>query len=231
VKTSATHPLKTIATLLDLSERRVQQLSREGVIPKSERGRYELVPAVQGYVHYLRDRNINPEVISLDVARQRKTAAEAELAEIELAKARADVVSIEDVAKRWDSILSGVRARMLALPTKVAPMVTHENDQGIVKECIENVIHTALGELSAGLSDDAGGGNEPDAYLREEPAEDVAAAVATGLPLTTQNIDEPGIREMYGADYVLVRPDGHVAWRGNDLPKDAAAVIDTIRGM
>jgi hypothetical protein len=36
VKTSATHPLKTIATLLDLSERRVQQLSREGVIPKSE---------------------------------------------------------------------------------------------------------------------------------------------------------------------------------------------------
>lgn len=174
----ATHPLGTIAKLLDLSERRVQQLSREGVIPKAERGRYELVPAVRGYIHYLRDRSLDVGVVSIDVARQRKTAAEAELAEIELAKARADVASIEDVAKRWDAILSGVRARMLALPTKVAPMVTHENDQGIVKECIENAIHTALGELSAGLSDDAGGGNEPDAGLSEELAENVSATKA-----------------------------------------------------
>ena len=183
MKTSATHPLKTIATLLDLSERRVQQLSQEGVIPKSERGRYELVPAVQGYVHFLRDRNVSPGVVSLDVARQRKTAAEAELAEIELAKARADVVAIEDVAKRWDAILSGVRTRMLALPSKVAPMVTHENDQGIVKECIEDAIHTALGELSAGLSNDTGGGDEPVANLRDELAEDGSATEAQDKPV------------------------------------------------
>jgi phage terminase Nu1 subunit (DNA packaging protein) len=183
VNTSATHPLKTIATLLDLSERRVQQLSAEGVIPKSERGRYELVPAVQGYVHFLRDRNVNPGVVSLDVARQRKTAAEAELAEIELAKARADVVAIDDVAKRWDAILSGVRTRMLALPSKVAPMVTHENDQGIVKECIEDAIHTALGELSAGLSNDTGGRNQPVTYIRDEFAEDGPAAEAQDKPV------------------------------------------------
>jgi hypothetical protein len=29
---------------------------------------------------------------------------------------------------------------------------------------------------------------------------------------------------------VLVRPDGHVAWRGDDLPKDCQALIDRIRG-
>jgi len=27
-----------------------------------------------------------------------------------------------------------------------------------------------------------------------------------------------------------VRPDGHVAWRGNDAPDDPLAVIDRIRG-
>ncbi|MEK9677753.1 MAG: FAD-dependent monooxygenase [Rhodospirillaceae bacterium] len=57
-----------------------------------------------------------------------------------------------------------------------------------------------------------------------------AAAAAQGLPLTVENIDEPAIREIYGADYVLVRPDGHVAWRGDQSPEDAAAVIDTVRG-
>ena len=102
----ATYPLSTICKLLDLSERRIQQLAREGVIPKSERGRYELVPAVQGYIHYLRDRSLYVGVVSIDIARQRKTAAEAEMAEIELAKARAEVVSIEDVAKQWDQILT-----------------------------------------------------------------------------------------------------------------------------
>ena len=35
---SASQPIGVIARLLDLSERRVQQLSREGVIPKAERG-------------------------------------------------------------------------------------------------------------------------------------------------------------------------------------------------
>jgi hypothetical protein len=29
---------------------------------------------------------------------------------------------------------------------------------------------------------------------------------------------------------VLVRPDGHVAWRGDDAPADPLAVIDLVRG-
>lgn len=40
-----TYPVATIAKLLLLSDRRVQQLTKEGVIPKEERGRYELAPA------------------------------------------------------------------------------------------------------------------------------------------------------------------------------------------
>ena len=28
----------------------------------------------------------------------------------------------------------------------------------------------------------------------------------------------------------LVRPDGHVAWRGDTDPENAGAVIDTVRG-
>lgn len=48
---SPSQPLAVIAKLLDLTERRVQQLSREGVIPKAERGRYDLVGAVKGSKH------------------------------------------------------------------------------------------------------------------------------------------------------------------------------------
>jgi hypothetical protein len=30
--------------------------------------------------------------------------------------------------------------------------------------------------------------------------------------------------------FVLVRPDGHVPWRGNDLPLDASWLVDKVRG-
>ena len=159
---SALHSLDTISKLLDLTPRRVQQLSKSGVIPKSARGRYELVSAVQGYIRYLRDRSIEAGIISIDVARQRKTAAEAELAEIELAKARAAVVLIDDVARQWESILGGVRTRFLALPTKLAPLVAVENKQKIVEEIISDGVYTALGQLVTGISDDAGSYGEPE---------------------------------------------------------------------
>ncbi len=43
-------------------------------------------------------------------------------------------------------------------------------------------------------------------------------------------INEPKVRETYERDFVLVRPDGHVAWRGDALPGNATAIIDKVRG-
>jgi len=150
----STHSLNTIAKLLDLSPRRVQQLSKEGIIPRSERGRYELVPSVRGYVNYLRERSIDngSSVVSLDDARKRKTNAEAEMAEIELAKARASVVNIRDVRKQWDKVMGECRTRILALPTILAPVVAPETELQIVKELMENSVNKALGELAQGIS-------------------------------------------------------------------------------
>jgi len=57
-----------------------------------------------------------------------------------------------------------------------------------------------------------------------------AAAQQTGLPLEIVNLNEPKVREIYERDLVLVRPDGHVAWRGNSLPDYPRAVLDKILG-
>lgn len=56
------------------------------------------------------------------------------------------------------------------------------------------------------------------------------AARQTGMPMTTFAIMDPEIAALYQYRLVLVRPDGHVAWRGNNAPADAAAIIDRIRG-
>jgi hypothetical protein len=57
-----------------------------------------------------------------------------------------------------------------------------------------------------------------------------AAFARRGVPLTVTTIADAGICALYERRLVLVRPDGHVAWRGDVMPDDALAVVDCIRG-
>ena len=56
------------------------------------------------------------------------------------------------------------------------------------------------------------------------------AAASRGVPLAVHRIEHRDAAVLYERALVLVRPDGHVAWRGDREPNDPAALIDTIRG-
>jgi len=51
-----------------------------------------------------------------------------------------------------------------------------------------------------------------------------------GVPLSVETVGNPAIAALYERRLVLVRPDGHVAWRGDIMPDDALAVVDCVRG-
>jgi hypothetical protein len=67
---------------------------------------------------------------------------------------------------------------------------------------------------------------------RNAPAADafVEAATRCGVPLTVHAFDIPQLSSTYNKALVLVRPDGHVAWRSDELPPDAQLVLDVARG-
>ena len=56
------------------------------------------------------------------------------------------------------------------------------------------------------------------------------AAAQVGLPLKVVTFENGAVRELYERALVLIRPDQHVAWRGNELPADCAALVDIVRG-
>jgi hypothetical protein len=56
------------------------------------------------------------------------------------------------------------------------------------------------------------------------------AAAARKVPFKAVEIDNEEARKLYERRFVLVRPDGQVAWRGDALPEDALALVDTVRG-
>jgi hypothetical protein len=57
-----------------------------------------------------------------------------------------------------------------------------------------------------------------------------AAAGKIGLPLEVSALNDPNVGEIYERPFVLVRPDGHVAWRGSSLPEKPGDIIDRVRG-
>jgi 2-polyprenyl-6-methoxyphenol hydroxylase-like FAD-dependent oxidoreductase len=67
----------------------------------------------------------------------------------------------------------------------------------------------------------------------DAPAADALAAAAAqrNVPLETLSLDTDAAPALMGAKMVLVRPDQHVAWRGDVLPDDCLALIDRVRGV
>lgn len=51
------------------------------------------------------------------------------------------------------------------------------------------------------------------------------------MPLAIQDVDNSGIAQLYQRKLVLVRPDGHIAWRGDACPKDAMKLLDRVCGV
>lgn len=86
--------------------------------------------------------------MTYEEARTRKINAEAEIAELELARIRGTLCLTDDVVKAWETVLHSCKAKFLSMPSKVAPIMANESDVAIIKDHLENAIREALLELS-----------------------------------------------------------------------------------
>jgi len=146
----ATYPGPVLAQLLDITPRRLQQLAREGVIPRDQRGRYDLVGVVQGYVRYLRSRAIAGDVAGGTPAdKERLVKAKADIAEMEADRMRGNLVPADEADEAWQPVAMAVRQRCLAIPTKTAPLVAVETSIAACKDIIETFVKEALAEIAS----------------------------------------------------------------------------------
>jgi len=80
--------------------------------------------------------------------RERLAAAQAEKVEAENRVRRGELVEIEQTAQGWDDIVLATRAKLLSLPTKLAPQLVRQSDPNAISRAIADEIDHALAELA-----------------------------------------------------------------------------------
>nr|BDD46852.1 hypothetical protein 17 [bacterium] len=169
---SPSYPVSTIAKLFNLTERRVQQLAKEGVIPKANKGKYELVPCVQGYIHYLQERALGKDAAPQDTytERARLLKAQADKTELEVGTLKGNLIPIEQAETTWQGFVTACRARLLSIPAKSAHQIITLKEVKEIERFLKRNITEALAELAA---------YEPDTPSNSEGSEELCSATGT----------------------------------------------------
>jgi phage terminase Nu1 subunit (DNA packaging protein) len=160
-----------ISRLLMITDRRVQQLAKDGIIPKGENRRYNLEEVVQAYIQYLQGKNVgrgleDDNAIDFHTEKARLTKVQADKAELEYKQACGELVRAEDVSKNWYDMINDCKNRLLSVPSRAAPIVSSESNAGMCQQIIDDLIRESLEELSEvahGVAESGDNTNEGDA--------------------------------------------------------------------
>ena len=159
-----------IAKLFGVTDRRVQQLAKEGIIPAAETRPYkfDLLPTVQSYIKYLSDKANGKEQKSTDTvqAEADKLRAEADLkqskakiAEMQLNELEGNMHRSEDVEAMTNDLVYTIRSMIMALPGRLAVDVVSAKTAAEASEVIRAEVYKVLEEL-------AGYKYDPEEYAR-----------------------------------------------------------------
>lgn len=141
---------KELANLLGLTARQVANLVERGMPSVAGDGRREYdAPAC---IAWYRDAKIAEAVAdagpdTLDAQRTRKTAAEARLAELELARLEGSMLTVEDAAREVDALLDRLRSVLLSFTSRHAHLLVGKRT---IPE-VAAVLDPAVGDLMAAL--------------------------------------------------------------------------------
>jgi phage terminase Nu1 subunit (DNA packaging protein) len=100
--------VKGIADLLSLTTARVHQLVKAGVIEKADRGQYDVVQAVTGYIVFLREKLAGKDSDSIDNKKEkaRLIKYQAYILQHDLLTKQAQLVPLETVQKVMNDMVA-----------------------------------------------------------------------------------------------------------------------------
>jgi len=114
---------KELADRLNVSPRQVRNLTNEGVISRRRDGSYPWPKAHQEWIAFKmteRERRYSKDKLNLTEEQARHTAIKAEIAELDLAERRGELVHVEDSTRLVRAALEAVDASLKTAPSRYA---------------------------------------------------------------------------------------------------------------
>lgn len=146
----STVPVSALAMLFHLTDRRVQQLAKEGVIPKAERGRYPMLECVGAYIGDLQSRlGQGGKIVDIREAERRLKTAQAELKERELDVLDGRLIPAEQVESAWGEICHEIRSAFMAIPDDAATGLHDCETIAEKRALIAELVEAALASISS----------------------------------------------------------------------------------
>jgi phage terminase Nu1 subunit (DNA packaging protein) len=149
-----------VASFLNLDERRIQQLVKEGM-PRETRGQYDPIKCAYWYIRYLQQVIEKKTVPTLDGGfvgereeRVRLLRADADLREMELAKERGLLVALPDLEAKLTDLVLTTKARIMAIPPRLAPELVGETSRVMIQAKLEKACKESLAYLARAVNDD-----------------------------------------------------------------------------
>lgn len=147
--------------LMGISEKQLERYCHDGM-PHAKEGRAVTIPMPEGRVWYHKYLVAKGKAEATPTSRSdsidRQEAANAELAEIELAKARNELMRVEDYERLVGDAFARVRARLTNLPPRIAGVVLGAKTVQEAQLRTEPIVREIMDELRA--ADDVPGGED-----------------------------------------------------------------------
>lgn len=142
-------PVASLARLFNLSERRIQQMAREGIIPKPEKGKYDFLGCTRAYIKYLQERPGSAhDHQDAYLERGRLLKAQADKTEIEVKVLRGEYVARDEIDLELSGLVLAMRASLLALPQRCALRVMNLKTYPEVENCLREQVYEVLNGVS-----------------------------------------------------------------------------------
>ena len=145
---------QAISQILGITERRIGQLTKEGIFDEFSPGHYKLFPAIRTYIRYQQEQIDNKsKKTELDLEKERLTRVKSESAELDLGLKRNDYHLAEDVEFAVTNMLIAFKAKLEALPYKVLPTIMNIPEGTDQAEHLTDTLKQAVAEALKELTD------------------------------------------------------------------------------
>lgn len=143
----------SLEKIIGVSDRRIRQLAEENIIIRAAKGRYKLLESIKNYILTLKmkmeadNSELSDGEIDLEEEKAIHERVKRRISELKLQTMKGDLHKSEDVERVMTDMLVSIKAKLLSMPTKLAPILVSRNDIDFVRSVINREVLETLNEL------------------------------------------------------------------------------------